>query len=51
MVGMEARIVRRRINNQTVTESMLMQACIGSVMNGKAGTKNYNQMIKDLNRG
>jgi len=51
MVGMEARIVRRRINNLIVTESTLMQACIGAVMNGKAGTKHYNQMIKDLNRG
>ncbi len=49
-VGMEARIVRRRINNQIVTESTLMHACIGAVMNGKAGAKHYSGLIKELNR-
>lgn len=51
MVGQEARIVRRRVNNQLVTESTLMQACIGAVMNGRAGAKHYNELIKELNRG
>jgi len=51
MVGMEAEIARRRINNRIVTESTLLQACIGSVMNGKEGTRHYNKLIKELNRG
>lgn len=50
-VGMEAEIVRRRINNRMVTESTLMQACIATVMNGKEGTRHYNKLIKELNRG
>lgn len=34
-----------------VTESLLMQALLGSVLNGKKGGKAYNEMIKELNRG
>lgn len=51
MVGEEAAIARRRINSRFVTESTLMQACIGAVLNGKKGGKHYKQLIKDLNRG
>lgn len=51
MVGEEAAIARRRINNRIITESSLMEACIGAVMNGKKGRKHYNELIKDLNRG
>ncbi|XCX10862.1 tail length tape measure protein [Salmonella phage BAU.Micro_SLP-22] len=34
-----------------VTESTLMQACIGAILNGKKGSKHYQKLIKDLNRG
>jgi hypothetical protein len=51
MVGAEAAIARRRINGKLVTESTLMQACIGAVMNGKKGGAHYRKLIKDLNRG
>lgn len=50
-VGVEADIARRRINSKIVTESTLMQACIGAVMNGKKGGAHYKNLIKDLNRG
>lgn len=50
-VGREAGVVRRRINNRLVTESALMQACIGTVMGGKEGTRHFNELIKELNRG
>lgn len=51
MVGEEAAIARRRVNNHLITESALMEACIGAVMNGKKGRTHYNKLIKDLNRG
>ena len=51
MVGVEADIAMRRINHAFVTQSTLMQACIGAVMNGKKGGKHYNDMIRNLQRG
>jgi len=50
-VGLEADIARRRINNRMVTEATLMQACVGTVMGGKEGTRHFNSLIKELNRG
>lgn len=51
MVGVEADIAMRRINNAFVTESTLMQACIGAVMNGKKGGKHYQELIRNLSSG
>jgi hypothetical protein len=51
MVGVEADIAMRRVNAAFVTQSTLMQACIGSVMNGKKGGKHYQEMIRKLNGG
>jgi hypothetical protein len=51
MVGVEADIAMRRVNAAFVTQSTLMQACIGSVMNGKKGSKHYQEMIRKLNGG
>lgn len=50
-VGVEADIARRRINNRMVTESTLMQACVGTVLGGREGTRHFNKLIKELNRG
>lgn len=51
MVWREAEICRARLNNRHVTESLLMQACIGGILGGKKGSDVYAKMIKDLNRG
>lgn len=50
-IGIEANIARRRINNRMVTESTLMQACVGTVLGGKEGVRHFNDLIKGLNRG
>ncbi|QMV29980.1 tail length tape measure protein [Providencia phage vB_PreS-PibeRecoleta] len=47
----ESRIARRRINAQHVTQSLLMQSCIGAVLNGKKGGKEYQKLIKELSDG
>ncbi|WP_458321528.1 hypothetical protein [Providencia sp. CRPN22473] len=47
----ESRIARRRINAQHVTQSLLMQSCIGAVLNGKKGGKEYQKLIKGLSDG
>lgn len=41
----------RRVNSRMVTESLLMQAMLGGVLNGKKGGVHYTKMIKELNRG
>jgi hypothetical protein len=51
MVGVEADIAMRRINLAFVTQSTLMQACIGTVMGGKKGNKHYQELIRKLRRG
>lgn len=51
MVGVEADIAMRRVNLAFVTQSTLMQACIGSVMNGKKGGKHYQELIRKLQSG
>ena len=51
MVWAEVDIAKRRINHQHITQSVLMQACIGSVINGKNGGKQYQKLIKELQRG
>lgn len=47
----EITIARRRVNMQLVTESTLMQALLGAVMNSKKGGKHYNKLIKGLSDG
>lgn len=47
----EIKIARRRINSAHVTGSLLMQACIGSVLGGKSGATAYNKLIKELSNG
>jgi len=51
MVSVEADIAMRRVNNAFVTQSTLMQACIGSVLNGKKGGQHYQEMIRKLSSG
>lgn len=48
---LEAQIVMRRHNQRFVTESLLMQGCIGTIMNGKKGSKHYQEMIRKLSDG
>lgn len=47
----EINIARRRVNMQMVTESTLLQALLGSVMNGKNGGAHYKKLIKGLSDG
>jgi len=47
----EAAICRDRINNQLANESILQQAMIGSVLNGKSGAKPYRDLIRRLTNG
>lgn len=51
MVQAEAEIVTERINRQMVSESLLMQACVGTVLGGKEGITAYQKMIKGLTDG
>lgn len=44
-------MVRERVNNVLATQAILQQAVIGAALNGKAGAKNFNKMIKELTGG
>ena len=50
-VSEEARIVRDRMNHVMASESLLLYACLGAVLNGKAGWENYDSIIKGLING
>ncbi|AIU37952.1 tail length tape measure protein [Chivirus chi] len=47
----ETKIAKRRVNAGYVTQSLLMQSCIGAVLNGKKGGKEYKKLIKELSDG
>jgi len=48
MVWVEVDIVRRRINHQMASESLLMQTMLASILNPKKGSKTYKEQINGL---
>ena len=46
----EARLARKRLNMQFITQALLIQAAIASVLS-KEGQKAFNELVKGLSNG
>jgi len=47
----EVELATERVNGQTATEALLMQAVVASALNPKSGSARFKKLLKDLTDG